>query len=236
MGVYKLIWDDFCAWYLEMIKPVYGEPIDESTYQQTIFFFEELMKVLHPFMPFITEEIWQNLGDRKEGESICIANYPPVKTQTGLGSPDLSRVFETIQQIRNLRNAKGLSPKESFEIFVKATHVNLYQPYQYLIQKLANVSAINFVNEKVNGAILLPVDTDELYIVLNQEIDAVEEKEKIGREIDYLQGFLKSVEAKLNNEKFVANAKPELVEKERQKLADALQKIEALKASLVSIG
>ena len=230
MSIYKLIWDDFCAWYLEMIKPVYGEPMNESTYQTTLGFFEELMKLLHPFMPFITEEIWQNIAERKSGESICIANYPiPSKAI----SPDLSRVFETIQQIRNLRNAKGLSPKVAFEISIKANDKSLYLPYSFLIQKLANVSAIHFVEAQPAGSTLLPVDTDEVFVVLNLQIDAAAEREKMEKEIEYLEGFMKSVDAKLTNEKFVANAKPELVEKERQKRADASAKIEVLRKSLI---
>ena len=235
MSIYKLIWDDYCAWYLEMIKPVYGEPINESTYKQTVIFFEELMKVLHPFMPFITEEIWQNMAERKRGESICIEKYPEVNLGSDEQVPDLSRVFDSIQQIRNLRNAKGLSPKEAIEISVKANNESMYKPYLFLIQKLANVSLISFVKEKVEQAILLPVDTDEIYVILNLQIDAVAEKEKISKEIEYLEGFLKSVDAKLNNEKFMANAKPELVEKEKHKQADALQKIEALMGSLGSL-
>ncbi len=232
MLVYKLIWDDYCAWYLEMIKPVYGEPINKSTFDTCNQFFELLMKVLHPFMPFISEEIWQNLAERKAGESICIEQYPEIEANSGLETPDLSRVFETIQQIRNLRNAKGMSPKESLEISIKANNEKQYQPYLFLIRKLANISTILFVKEKLAGATLLPVDTDEIYVSLNIEVDALAEKEKIDKEIEYLQGFLKSVEAKLSNEKFVSNAKPEVLEKERQKQADALQKIEVLKRSL----
>ena len=229
MSIYKLIWDDFCAWYLEMVKPVYGEPMNESTYQTTLSFFEELMKVLHPFMPFITEEIWQNMAERKTGDSICVANYPAA---VGVDAPNLSRVFESIQQIRNLRNAKGLSPKEAFEIAIKAKDQTLYAPYTFLIQKLANVSAISFVEAQPQGTTLLPVDTDELFVVLNLQVDEAAEREKIEKEIAYLEGFMKSVDAKLSNEKFVANAKPELVEKERQKKADAAAKIEVLRKSL----
>ncbi|OYU95247.1 MAG: valine--tRNA ligase [Bacteroidetes bacterium B1(2017)] len=230
MSIYKLIWDDFCAWYLEMVKPVYGEPMNESTYQTTLSFFEELMKVLHPFMPFITEEIWQNMATRKDGSSICVAPYPlPSKAQT----PDLSRAFETIQQIRNLRNAKGISPKEAFEISIKTSNQSLYAPYMFLVQKLANVSSFAFVTEQPTGTTLLPVDTDEVFVVLNIVVDAEAEREKVEKEIIYLEGFMKSVDAKLSNEKFVANAKPELVEKERQKKADAAQKIEVLRKSLV---
>jgi valyl-tRNA synthetase len=172
------------------------------------------------------------MAERKSGESICIANYPQASSAV---SPDLSRVFETIQQIRNLRNAKGLSPKEVFEISIKANDKGLYLPYSFLIQKLANVSAIHFVESQPAGSTLLPVDTDEVFVVLNLQIDAAAEREKMEKEITYLEGFMKSVDAKLTNEKFVANAKPELVEKERQKKADAAQKIEALQASLSSL-
>jgi valyl-tRNA synthetase len=212
-----------------MVKPVYGEPMNESTYQTTLAFFEELMKVLHPFMPFITEEIWQNMAERKTGESICVANYP---VAIGVSAPDLSRVFESIQQIRNLRNAKGLSPKEAFEIYIKAKDQSLYAPFVFLLKKLANVSAIHFVDAQPQGSTLLPVDTDELFVVLNLQVDEAAEREKMEKEIEYLEGFMKSVDAKLSNEKFVANAKPELVEKERQKKADAAAKIEILRKSL----
>jgi valyl-tRNA synthetase len=229
MSIYKLIWDDFCAWYLEMVKPVFGEPMNQSTYDATIAYFEDLMKLLHPYMPFITEEIWQNIGERKAGESICIASYP---VASKLVSPDLSRVFETIQQIRNLRNAKGLSPKEAFEISIKAKDESLYAPYAFLIKKLANVSNILFVQSQPEGSTLLPVDTDEVFVVLNLQVDEAAEREKMEKEIVYLEGFMKSVDAKLSNEKFVANAKPELVEKERQKKADAAAKIEVLRKSL----
>jgi valyl-tRNA synthetase len=230
MSIYKLIWDDFCAWYLEMVKPVYGEPMNESTYHTTLSFFEELMKVLHPFMPFITEEIWQNMAERKAGESICVAKYP---VAIGVEAPNLMRVFESIQQIRNLRNAKGLSPKEAFEIFIKAKDQSLYAPFTFLLKKLANVSAIHFVDAQPQGSTLLPVDTDELFVVLNLQVDAVAEREKMEKEIEYLEGFMKSVDAKLSNERFVTNAKPELVEKERQKKADAAAKIEILRKSLM---
>ena len=236
MLIYKLIWDDYCAWYLEMVKPVYQQPIDETTFKTTISFFDNLMKLLHPFMPFITEEIWQNLSERKEGESICIASYPTsVETFHETSLLDLSRTFETISKIRELRNSKGISPKEQFEISIKTLNQSNYNSYQYLIKKLANISVINFVSEKQNGATMLPVDTDEVFVFLNIEIDADAEKVKIENEIAYLEGFLKSVDAKLSNEKFVANAKPEMVDKERQKQSDALAKIDALKNNLASL-
>ncbi len=231
MMIYKLIWDDYCAWYLEMIKPVYGEALNQSTYDQTVVFFEKLMLVLHPFMPFITEEIWQELTERKVGESICIAAYPNVETYN---YTSLQNAFETIAKIRDLRNSKGISPKEAFEIVIKTTQAELYEPYQFLIKKLANVSSILF-NEDAHNYASISVSTDQVFVKLNIEIDAVAETEKINKEIEYLIGFMASVDVKLSNEKFVANAKPELVEKERQKKDDALAKIEVLKQSLASL-
>ncbi len=253
MMIYKLIWDDYCAWYLEMIKPVYGEALNQSTYDQTVVFFEKLMLVLHPFMPFITEEIWQELTERKVGESICVASYPtllqartPAMADGSLASNvswplqasspanNLQNAFETIAKIRDLRNSKGISPKEAFEIVIKTTQAELYEPYQFLIKKLANVSSILF-NEDAHNYASISVSTDQVFVKLNIEIDAVAETEKINKEIEYLIGFMASVDVKLSNEKFVANAKPELVEKERQKKDDALAKIEVLKQSLASL-
>lgn len=233
MTIYKLIWDDFCAWYLEMVKPVFGEPIDQSTYDVTIAYFEELMKVLHPFMPFVTEEMWQNFSERKAGESICIASYPVTANKENI--PLLDRAFELISKLRELRNAKGLSPKEAFAVAVKTTLRAQYEEAAFLIKKLANVSELTFVNEKAEGTTSLQVATDEVYVYLNIEVDAEAEKEKLSKELEYLEGFLKSVAAKLGNEKFVDNAKPELVEKERQKQADAVAKIGIIKGSLASM-
>ncbi|MCZ2140050.1 MAG: valine--tRNA ligase [Bacteroidia bacterium] len=231
MSIYKLIWDDFCSWYLEMIKPEYGKPINETAYKQAIHFFDELMRLLHPFMPFITEEVWQNIATRQQGESICVATYPIVENNAVKQIP-LNDVFELIQQIRNLRNSKGISPKEAFAIAIKTDNKTHYTECLYLIQKLANVNAITFVDGKQDGAILLPVNTDEVFAFLNLQIDVEAEKIKLNKEIEYLLGFMKSVDAKLANEKFVANAKPELVEKERQKKADAEAKLAVLYSNL----
>ncbi|TAE90077.1 MAG: valine--tRNA ligase, partial [Bacteroidetes bacterium] len=236
-GVYSLVWDDFCAWYLEMIKPEFGKPIDKTTYDQTIIYFEKILKIVHPFMPFITEEIWQNLASRPTDASICMAAYP-IKSSTPKQEPqgiNLSLAFELIQQVRNLRNSKGISPKQTFDIAIKTTDESLYKPYLLIIKKLANIGEVTFVQAKQESAVLLPVNTDEVYAFLNMEVDIEAEKAKIAKEINYLEGFMQSVDAKLNNEKFKANAKPELVEKERQKKADALAKIEVLKNSLAGL-
>jgi valyl-tRNA synthetase len=190
------------------------------------------MRLLHPFMPFVTEELWQNLAQRKEEDSICVASYP---VASKANSVDLNRAMECIVQIRNLRNSKGISPKEALEIAIKANDEKHYQPFEYLIKKLANISTVRYVNEKVEQAQLLPVNTDEVYVYLNIEVDTEAEKDRITKEIVYLEGFLKSVDAKLGNEKFIANAKPELVEKERQKRADAEAKLKVLKGSIAAL-
>ncbi len=233
MSVYKLIWDDFCAWYLEMIKPPYGEAIHESAYKACTEIFDELMRILHPFMPFITEEIWQTLAERSEGASICVAPMPKYDAQ--IKTLDLTYAMEAITQIRNLRNAKGLSPKETLDFSIKSLEEQRYAPYLGLIAKLANVQFLGFALADTGKAVMVPCITDELFVVLNLVIDVAAEREKIEKEIEYLQGFMKSVEAKLSNEKFVSNAKPELVEKERQKRADAEAKIAVLQKSLQSL-
>jgi valyl-tRNA synthetase len=234
MAMYKLIWDDFCSWYLEMIKPAYQQPINQSTYNECIAHFNQLLSLLHPFMPFITEEIWHGLETKKEGESICLAKYPETK---GLKNIDFSKTFDAITAIRNLRNAKGLSPKEAFKIIIKANDEAVYQSNEFLIKKLANVSEVIFDKTAESGQnwISLPVSTDQVLVYLELNIDVEAEKEKIQNEIEYLQGFMKSVDAKLSNEKFVNNAKPELVDKERQKKADAEAKISVLLESLNSL-
>jgi valyl-tRNA synthetase len=183
-------------------------------------------------MPFITEEIWQEITERKEGESICVASYPAVETYN---YTSLQNTFETISKIRELRNSKGISPKEAFEIVIKTSQTELYEPYQFLIKKLANVSSILFNAVETHNYASISVSTDQVFVKLNIEIDAVAEAEKINKEIEYLVGFMASVDIKLSNEKFVANAKPELVEKERQKKEDALAKIEVLKQSLAGL-
>jgi valyl-tRNA synthetase len=195
--------------------------------------FEDLMKVLHPFMPFISEEIWQQLAARKQGESICVAAMPAYTAN--IASLDLSYVTESITQIRNLRNAKGMSPKETLDIWIKTQEQVRYEGYLSLITKLANIQFKGFVLAQEEATMMLPCHTDEVYVKLNLVIDAAAEKEKIAKEIEYLEGFMQSVDAKLSNEKFVANAKPELVEKERQKRSDAAQKLAALQASLNSL-
>jgi valyl-tRNA synthetase len=232
MAVYKLVWDDFCSWYLEMVKPAFQQPVDASTYARSMKIFDKLMRLLHPFMPFITEEVWQQLGERRPGESICVAQFP---VADGGPKPDLAPVFEAVVRLRELRNSRGISPREELNIAIRASDKKAYRDHAYLLKKLANTGSVEFVKVKPAGMHLIPLGTDELFVKLESTVDPEAEKVKITGEIAYLEGFMKSVDAKLANEKFVANAKPELVERERQKKADAEAKLVILRSSLTSL-
>ncbi len=234
-AVYKLIWDDFCAQYLEMIKPEYQQPIDAATYEATLNFFDKLVRLTHPFMPFITEEIWQNIGQRGEKETICLAPYPQPGSVDTLLLADFDILFEVVSAIRNLRNTKGLSPKTELPLAIRTDSEARYHTLEGLIRKLANVSEIEYVKEQVDGMSFL-VRSDEFFINLAGEVDVEAERENLLKELEYTEGFLASVAKKLSNERFVQNAKGDIVEKERQKQADAEAKIATIKEALARLG
>lgn len=232
MNLYKLIWDDFCSSYLEMVKPAFGSPITRATYDATVARFSDLMTLIHPYMPFITEEIYHQLWNNEVDQPIMVRDFPKVK---GVKAPISDRFLIAITQVRSFRNQKGLSPKLALDIAMICADESYKAEYERatgLLRKLANIGDISFVSEKPERANSVLVGTDELFILLEEEVDVDEEKERINKELEYLNGFLKSVNAKLTNEKFVANAKPELVEKERQKQADAEVKIRSLEERL----
>ena len=236
-AVYKLIWDDFCSQYLELIKPAFdpatgtSQPIDGQTYQATIAFFERLMGLAHPFMPFITEEIWQDIRERQQGESICITSFPQAGDINSQILTDFETLFEVITNVRNLRNAKQLSPKVALPLAIKTAAINRFQPLESLIQKMANVSGITYTQEKAQGSAFL-IKSDEFFVDTAGEIDVDQEIADTQKELDYYIGFHDATLKKLTNEKFVANAKPDVVDRERQKLADANAKIDALNQRL----
>jgi len=234
-AVYKLIWDDFCAQYLEMIKPGFEQPIDAQTFEATLEFFDKLMRLAHPYMPFITEEIWQNIRDRKEKESICVAEFPAVGAVDTALTANFEILFELISAVRNLRNTKNISPKVELPLAVKSDQQELYKGLEALVRKLANVAEINFVTEQAPGMSFL-IRSDEFFINLEGEIDVEAERENLQKELIYTEGFLNSVAKKLSNERFVQNANADVVEKERQKMADAEAKIATLKEALVRLG
>ena len=229
--IYKLIWDDFCGSYLEAIKPNYGEGISKEVYHKTVALFEELMKLVHPFMPFQSEEIWQTISERKIDEALMIAQQ---KKAEGFNE-DIIKNFETasevISGVRNYRQTKGVSPKEAVEIYTNASEF----ANEPVIKKLANVSEIHFGTKTDKPSFTFLVGATEISIPLSENLDLGEEKIKTEEELKYLKGFLISVDKKLSNEKFVANAKPEVVEIERKKQKDALDKIVILEEKLKSL-
>ncbi|MEA4975556.1 MAG: valine--tRNA ligase [Paludibacter sp.] len=232
MAVYKLFWDDFSSWYLEMIKPAYQQPIDKATYDATLGFFDVLLKILHPFMPFITEELWQALQDRKEGESIMVTLQPnPEPTNEPLIN-QFEKVKEIIAGVRTIRLQKNVPNKEQLSLQISGEHD---ADFDAVIVKLCNLTSIEGVSEKSSGSISFLVGTTEYAVPMGNLINAEEEIQKMEAEITYLEGFLVSVMKKLGNEKFVANAKPEVVEAERKKHADAESKIASLKEAIAGM-
>lgn len=239
MTTYKLVWDDFCAWYLEMIKPEFVDgkslPIDKTTYDATIRFFENILKVLHPFMPFITEEIWHLIAERPEKDCIIVAEWPNAASGETAILKDFETVMEVITNIRNIRKQKNIPPKEKLELFEKVNQGEVIKTYDDIIIKLCNLSTFGYVDAKVDGALSFVMKHAEFFVPLAQNIDIGAEKERLAKDLDYNKGFLKSVQAKLANEKFVANAKPEMVANERKKQADAEAKIKAIEEQLAGL-
>ncbi len=235
MTTYKLVWDDFCAWYLEAIKPDFidgkAQPIDKATYDATIGYLESLLKIMHPWMPFITEEIWHLIKKRDTKDCVIIAEWPKPKTELDkkqLGEFEVSK--ELVATVRNVRAQKQLSPKEKLEIIEKSEATRSY--FDSTIIKLANLSAFSYTKDKVEGAFSFQVGTTEFYIPLANNINKEEEVERLTKELEYNKGFLQSVQKKLANEKFVANAKPEVIAIERKKESDALSKIKSIEEQL----
>jgi valyl-tRNA synthetase len=202
------------------------------TFEATIEIFDKLMRLLHPFMPFITEEIWQAVSERAENETICRALYPQATTVDTQVMADFDILFDLVSKVREIRNTKQISPKTELPLAIKTEDKARYQQLESIILKLANTSAIDFVSENVEGAMSFVLKADEFFINIAGELDIEAELAEAEKELAYNLGFKKSTEAKLANERFVANAKPEVVEKERQKLADAEAKIKALEEAI----
>ena len=233
MAVYKLFRDEFSAWYLEMVKPEYQHPIDAATLNATLGFFEALLKLLHPFMPFITEELYQAISDRDATDSIMVAQQPKATSFDESVISKMEVTKELIAGVRNLRAEKGISPRKEFDLFYNG---NLDCSNNALIQKLANITSIKASENNIDGATAsFMVGTVECIVPLGDTIDIEAEVKKIEADIKYYEGFLVSVEKKLGNEKFVSHAKPEIVEIERKKKADAELKLATLKANLAAL-
>ncbi len=231
MTTYKLVWDDFCSWFLEMIKPAYQQPIDQLTYGKSIEMLEQLLKLLHPFMPFLTEEIWQLLDNRSKEEALIIATWPESKSFDATLISDFDSAMEVISGIRTIRKDKNIAFKDTIELMV-INHENAAKYFDAVIVKLGNISSFEYVSDKIEGAISFRAGSNEYFIPVSGNINVEEEAAKLTEELKYTQGFLKSVQAKLSNERFVQGAPEKVLEIERKKESDALLKIATIEVSL----
>jgi valyl-tRNA synthetase len=231
--IYSLIWDDFCSWYLEWVKPGFEQPIDAIVYTKTIGYFTELMQLLHPFMPFITEEIYHLLSERKD--DLCIKQFAPIQKANTAVTAKGQLLKESITAIRDARNKAQLKPKEEIVLHIQAAAEGDYNGITAILAKQVNAGSIAFTSEAVPKTINVVSGRDKFYIESQQPLDTGNQKEELQKDLVYQQGFLLSVEKKLSNERFVQNAKPEVVELERKKMADAVAKIKSIEESLAGL-
>ncbi|MGM0530171.1 MAG: valine--tRNA ligase [Bacteroidota bacterium] len=232
MNLYRLFWDEFSSWYLEIIKPAYQQPVDKKTYESTLSFFEQLMELLHPIMPFITEEIWQLIYDRETGESIMVTGLPQKGAYDTERLDSFEKIKELVTSVRNIRKDKEIPNKEELSLKVNGEHIAKYDP---IVRKMANIDHIEEISGKLENAVSFMVGTTEYYIPVENLLDTEEELEKLEEELEYTRGFLQSVVKKLDNEKFVQNAPQNVVDLERKKKEDAEQKIKTLEERISSL-
>lgn len=230
--IYSLIWDDFCSWYLEWVKPAQEQSMSHHLYQRTVDLYEQLLQLLHPYMPFVTEEIYHLLRDRKDGNDLMTRQLPVYDNINADTLKFGAKLKQLITAVRDARNKNQLKPKDSIKLWVDTDHHSFYEAAQDILRRQVNAENLGHTSEAKQGTISVVVGTDKLYIEADAAVDVSVQKEKLQKELDYLQGFLKSVDKKLSNERFVQNAKPEIVEVERSKKADAEAKIKAIEESL----
>jgi valyl-tRNA synthetase len=231
--IYSMIWDDFCSWYLEWVKPGFEQPIDKAVYEKTVGFFDELLQLLHPFMPFITEEIYHQLKERKD--DLTIKKYSPVQIadKTTLAAAGLLK--EVITAIRDARVKNQLKPKDTIRLHILSEDTGTYKSIESILARQVNAEAVTYATAALGSSITVVVQKDKFFLETTTELDTSSQKEQLQKDLDYLKGFLISVDKKLSNEKFVSNAKPEVVESERKKKADAEEKIKVIEESLASL-
>ncbi len=231
MSTYKLVWDDFCSWLLEMIKPPYGAPISSVTKAKVIAALEDNLKILHPFVPFVSEEIWQHISERSADESLIVATWPETRAFDKTLISEFDFASEVVSGIRAIRKEKNIAFKDTLTLSVINSE-NVASTFDSVIKKLGNLSELNYIDDKLSGAMTFRVKSNEYFIPMGGAIDLEAEIAKLTEELNYTEGFLKSVQKKLSNERFVNNAPEQVVANERKKEADALAKIETIKASL----
>lgn len=234
MATYKLVWDDFCSWFLEMVKPPFGEPISEETYLEIISILEDNLKILHPFVPFISEEIWQHISQRDISEALIIAQWPEADPYDEKLVKAFNFASEVVSGIRSIRKEKNISFKDPISLSI-INNENASKDFDAVISKLGNISDLEYISTKLEGALTFRVKSNEYFIPISGVIDVEEEKAKLTEELKYTEGFLRSVQGKLKNERFVNGAPEQVVALEKQKEADALAKIETIRASLAGL-
>src|SRR5690606_6815331 len=231
MATYKLVWDDFCSWLLEMVKPAYQQPIDPKTFASVISIFENNLKLLHPFMPFLTEEIWHHIEQRSTDKALIIAKWPEFKEVNSDTLKEFDFAAEVISGIRTIRKEKNIANKEALNLSV-INNDRVTVVFDCVIKKLGNIENITYVNDKTEGALSFRVKSNEYFIPVEGAIDVESEITKLKAELKYTEGFLQSVRKKLSNERFVNSAPEQVVAIEKKKEADAVAKIETIKESL----
>ena len=234
MATYKLVWDDFCSWYLELVKPGYQQPIDSLTKEKTIIFFEKLLKIMHPFTPFVSEELWHLVRDRKNREDIIVEKWPELKAVDESLLADFSKTSEVIGNIRNVRKQNNIANKIKIEFCIKDSgrHIKSMDP---IISKIGDLSSVTYVDEKVENAFSFIVNNTEYFIPFGNTVDVESERKKLEEELSYTRGFLKTVQKKLGNERFVNNAPEQVVENEKKKEADAIEKMNILEGKISNL-
>lgn len=233
--IYTLIWDDYCSWYLEWIKPAYGQKIDRYNYDYAVAFFEQLMQLLHPFMPFITEEVYHQLRNRQAGDDLCIRQLQAPTLGNGMLLRQATHLQQVITSLRDVRTKNQLKPKDPIDLFVLTHDPAMYRSTQTILCRQLNAQSFEFTDTPVGNSISAVVEKDKFFLIAEQAVDTDAQKTALLKDLDYYKGFLESVRKKLGNERFVQNAKPEVVELERRKEADALDKIKAIEESLQSM-
>jgi valyl-tRNA synthetase len=231
--IYSLIWDDFCSWYLEWVKPGFEQPIDAAIYKKTVDFFEQLMQLLHPFMPFITEEIYHLLKEQKD--DLTVKQFSAIKPADKTILQNAALLKEVISAIREARVKNQLKPKDVISLHIQTNNTASYEPIRNILAKQVNADTVSFTNDAISNCINVVVQKDKFYIETETELDTSALKDQLLKDLDYLKGFLVSVDKKLSNERFVQNAKPDVVDVERKKKADAEAKIKAIEESLASL-
>lgn len=234
MATYKLVWDDFCSWYLEIVKPGYQQPIDVKTKESTIVFFETILKLMHPFTPFVTEELWHLLRKRDDGDDILIAEFPKASTFDKKVIADFQLTFDIISQIRNIRKQQNIAQKIKMDLQIKKNELHP-SDLDAVIVKMGNLSSLQYVDEKVPNSYSFLINNTEYFVPFGDNVDLTSEREKLQEELIYTKGFLQSVQKKLSNERFVNNAPEQVVAVEKKKAADAIEKISIIESKLADL-